>query len=201
MLRLQVGAPVHIMQNLDRTVGLVKGELATVLELRPSHVVVRLHHAEDPNADIWPLPRVCFEYRPKRLPVTIIRHQIPLMLAWASTVHRVQGDDLERVGVDMRDEYFAHGQLHVAASRGHSRDETRYLVNADDLHDGYFEATNVVVPQVLFTDDLGEGVAGPSNADAPIVDAFAAPLANLPPFNPPAYIDDEDAGSEDGEVP
>ena len=77
---------------------------------------------------MWPLPRVCFEYRPQRLPINIVRHQIPLLLAWASTVHRVQSDDLHRVGADLQDQFFTHGQLVVAGSRGHTRDEAKYLV-------------------------------------------------------------------------
>ena len=62
------------------------------------------------------------------MPVQIQRKQFPNMLAWASTVHHVQGGMLIRVLVNLRGLFFAHGQLNVAFSRGHEQYETRYLV-------------------------------------------------------------------------
>lgn len=128
--------------------GLVKGALATILELHPHHAVVRLQGQPEDEA-IWPLPRVALTYKPAKLPVEIVRHQIPLMLAWAATVHRVQGDDLERVVVDFRDQFFAHGQLETSESRVPDRTCMRHLVNACDLHEDEIEVTNVVIPQIL----------------------------------------------------
>jgi hypothetical protein len=118
---------------LDATEGLVKGPLATVQELNQRTVVIKLANSESPSRAIWPIPCVCFEFEPPSLPFKIRRYQIPLRLAWAATVHRIQGDDLDRVVVDMRDAYIAHDQLHIATSRGHSRHETRYLVNREDI--------------------------------------------------------------------
>ena len=140
------------MAPLDRTAGLVKGELATVLEINRRTVVVKLQNPDAVGEDTFALPRANFTIEPEdsHLPVKILRRQYPLRLAWASTVHRVQGDDLALIVVDMRDEYFAHGQLHVAMSRGYTREETWYLVKDEDSHDDWFEATNVVIPDVLF---------------------------------------------------
>jgi hypothetical protein len=135
------------MLSLDRTVGLVKGALATVVQLLQRTAVVRLAKPADANNALWALPRVCFEYESPKVPVKIVRRQLPLRLAWASTVHRVQGDDLERVVIDLRHPFFAHGQLY-------ERDQMCFLVDEPDCHDGYFEAINVVVPQMLYRDDL-----------------------------------------------
>ena len=140
---------MHVTCNLDRTEGLVNGALATVVALRRHTVTIRLHAPESADRAEWTLPRVTFKVQPANLPVEVLRHQIPLRLAWASTVHRVQGDDLERIVVDLRDDYFAHGQLYVACSRGHDREQTWFLVPQNDLHDDHFEVTNVVVPQML----------------------------------------------------
>jgi hypothetical protein len=154
-LSLKVGAPVYVALNLDRTEGLVKGALAVVQRMLGRTVVVRLCQPENPSRAIWTLPRVCFEFQPDKLPVKIQRFQIPLRLAWAVTVHRVIGDDLNRVGVDLRDPYFAHGQLHVSCSRGHTRQQTLYFVDERDFHGDSFETINVVEPRMLFDEDLG----------------------------------------------
>jgi hypothetical protein len=153
-LILKVGAPVYVALNLDRTVGLVKGALAVVHKMCKRMVYIRLSEPSNGSRDIWPMPRVCFEFQPDKLPVKIQRFQIPLRLAWAATVHRVIGDDLDRVGVDLRDPYFAHGQLHVSISRCHNRHQACFLVTDADMHGDEFETVNVVEPRMLFDNDL-----------------------------------------------
>jgi hypothetical protein len=153
-LILKVGAPVYVALNLDRTEGLVKGALAIVHNMGTRVVHICLCEPRDHRQAIWHMPRVCFEFQPDKLPVRIQRHQIPLRLGWATTVHRVIGDDLDRVGVDLRDPCFAHGQLHVSISRCHNRNQARFLVAANDMHGDEFETVNVVEPRMLFDNDL-----------------------------------------------
>ena len=43
--------------------------------------------------------------------------QLPIRLAWAMTVHKSQGQTLERAHFEMRHRAFAHGQTYVALSR------------------------------------------------------------------------------------
>ena len=58
-----------------------------------------------------------------------IRLQIPLILAWALSVHKSQGQTLERVKVDLR-RTFEKGQAYVALSRATSL-ETLEVLNFD----------------------------------------------------------------------
>lgn len=133
------------MSSIDRTVGLVKGALADVVRLTARCAYVRLRQ----DRSIWPLCRTTIEINPPQIPFKVLRKQIPLRLAWASTVHRIQGDDLNKVIVDLRHPLFAHGQLEVCVSRGHACEETRFLVNAEDMHRDEFETNNVVIPDLL----------------------------------------------------
>ncbi len=54
----------------------------------------------------------------------VSRLQVPLILAWALTVHKSQGSSLDFVDVDCED-FFAEGQVYVALSRARNKDGMR----------------------------------------------------------------------------
>ena len=144
---LRAGMLVVLLVNVDIAAGLVNGSQGTILrfeklettwlpEQKGSHKDLKssLIRKFTRSADQMELPVVQFtngrettifpdcnlsevgEVKPFSL---ISRTQVPLMAAWAMTVHKSQGMTLDRVIVDLADS-FEEGQVYVALSRARS---------------------------------------------------------------------------------
>lgn len=60
------------------------------------------------------------------MPEQITRLQLPLLLAWAMSIHKAQGQSIDRLRVDLR-KIFEKGQVYVALSRATSKDHLEVL--------------------------------------------------------------------------
>lgn len=120
-LDLKVGAQVSFTQN-DPSIGVVNGTVGRVVDLHNEYVTVRIL---DTNENVIVKPAIWEEYDYKyneysksiESLVCGTYEQIPLKLAWASTMHKVQGVTLDKIHIDLGAGCFATGQLYVALSR------------------------------------------------------------------------------------
>ena len=55
--------------------------------------------------------------------------QFPIKLAWATTIHKSQGQTFDNVSIDMDTGSFAHGQTYVALSRAKTIEGISLLKN------------------------------------------------------------------------
>src|SRR5215207_9176918 len=124
ILKLKAGCICSIMRNLSVEKGLVKNARVKFVDYRRNCVKVQLLGSEISH---W-IPQITFEFQPERCPWTIIRRQIPLRLAYATTFNSCQGLTLDRVVVDLRSPVFAHGQLYTALSRTRRRKDCIVLI-------------------------------------------------------------------------
>ena len=113
LLRLRVGAQVMITANLDVEKGIANGTRGVVRELAPGWVKISLK-----DGTIYKVRKFTFETPHNK----IGRKQIPLILAWAITIHKSQGQTIDYAEIDLGSRIFANGQAYVALSRVRSLD-------------------------------------------------------------------------------
>lgn len=105
---LCIGAQVMLTVNLDGSSGLVNGSRGVVMEFDGSPRVLF------DNGKQLKISAKKFETRTGSAILT--RCQIPLVLAWATTIHKCQGSTLTSVVTDLRDA-FCDSQTYVTLSR------------------------------------------------------------------------------------
>ena len=109
-IKLSVGSQVMLTINLNSDSGLTNGSRGVVIEFKNNFPVVLFK-----NGDIIEIPP--YELKCDILNKTIYIEQIPLILAWAITVHKSQGASIDLAEIDLGSTLFTYGQGYVALSR------------------------------------------------------------------------------------
>jgi ATP-dependent DNA helicase PIF1 len=117
LLKLKKGAVVMCLINLDMENGICNGSQGVVIDILPgispvpvvkfTNGLTRQIHPHYWQSDEYP---------------TIAIGQIPLCLAWAITIHKIQGATLSLAEMDLGNSIFEYGQTYVALSRIQSLD-------------------------------------------------------------------------------
>ncbi|MCS0501161.1 ATP-dependent DNA helicase [Ancylobacter mangrovi] len=123
VLVLKVGARVMAVRN-DPERQWVNGSVGTVIGLAPDRAFVRLDGAGvvEIERTSWERIRYDWDEATGGLAAKVVGTytQLPLVPAWAVTVHKAQGLTLEDVRIDFDSGAFAAGQAYVALSRARS---------------------------------------------------------------------------------
>ena len=119
-LPLKKGAQIMCMRNIDLVRGVCNGSQGTVIDMvkgRPmvlfSNGTRMLMEQQIYQSEVYPTLAVC---------------QFPLCLAWAVTIHKIQGSSLTHAQIDIGNSIFEYGQTYVALSRVKTMDGL-YLMN------------------------------------------------------------------------
>lgn len=121
---LKTGAQVMINRNINSVV--VNGTVGTVLAFEhddTSEMLQPIVSVSLVNGHVMTIkPRTCsWETIGARGKVISRRTQIPLMLAWATTIHKSQGQTITKLRVDL-EHVFESAQTYVALSRAANHD-------------------------------------------------------------------------------
>lgn len=133
-LELKVGAKIMVLRNLDIELGLVNGAIGIVESLGADHIGIRLdrdgsHHSIKRSTwDIFGPQLETIRLESGDVEQVIVRKKIgefvqfPLILAWAVTIHKAQGQTLDEARIDFNADFRSPGQAYVAVSRLRSID-------------------------------------------------------------------------------
>lgn len=120
-ISLKKGARVMAVKN-DPLKRWVNGSLGTIVELNHKEVYVRFD-GDQSSRKIEPATWESINYKWNEIEqkmeeeATATFSQMPLILAWAVTIHKAQGLTLDDVRIDLGRGAFAPGQAYVALSR------------------------------------------------------------------------------------
>ena len=113
-LKLKVGAQVMITKNLDVEGGVVNGARGYFKRINQTHegsmLVIELMNGVEIE-----IKKENFEVEENEGTYTC--EQYPVILAWATTIHKAQGCTVDCASIDIGSTVFSAGQAYVALSR------------------------------------------------------------------------------------
>jgi hypothetical protein len=158
LLRLKVGDICIILRNINIEEGITNNTRVRVLAIHPRRV--RVQTLEDTPRS-FNLPRIHFKFKlPYGDSFELTRTQFPLRRAFAMTIHKSQGQTLDRVALDIRESAFAHGQTYVAISRVRNYQDISFIVTDANLttshltSSDYSNEKNIVLQNVVYKEAL-----------------------------------------------
>nr|ABD65060.1 hypothetical protein 27.t00039 [Brassica oleracea] len=147
-LKLKVGAPIMCLRNMDVANGLCNGIRLIVTQLLPHVIEGRIITGNKiAGHPVW-IPRMFVTPPDTKFPFRMRRRQFPVILAFAMTINKSQGQTLESVGLFLPRPVFSHGQLYVALSRVKSRSGLKILITGKEGKT-QTKTLNVVYKQVF----------------------------------------------------
>ena len=102
---------VMLLKNIDQENGLVNGSRGIVIGFENDLPVVRFM-----NGTTQTIGYAEYSFEISNVS-TIIAKQIPLSLAWCTTIHKSQGQSLDSIKMNIGSNIFEYGQIYVALSR------------------------------------------------------------------------------------
>lgn len=147
-LELKTGAIASLLRNIDQSMGICNGTKVVIKELADNLITVEVLTGKAKGATLE-LPRFVLPSDEKQ-GLRFTRRQFPIRLAFASSIHKAQGQSYDKVGIYIKDNFFSHGHRYVAWSRVRLKDNIKVLFDDPERT----TARNIVYPEVFDEEHL-----------------------------------------------
>ena len=117
-LKLKLNSVVMLIRNINVNNGKVNGTRIQVTSLGKNVIKGIIINGSRTGETIF-IPRITLNEE-KNVPCPMSRHQFPVKLAMALTVHKTQSQTIKRLGIDLRRDCFSYGHIYTAFSRATS---------------------------------------------------------------------------------
>lgn len=117
-LSVKIGAQVMMIKNTHQKEGIINGSLGVIRDFSPKKSYPLVEFSNGKILTISPEEWLIERFDPEKNSVITEAGvtQIPLILAWAMTIHKSQGLTLDKISCDLS-QVFSPGQAYVALSR------------------------------------------------------------------------------------
>ncbi|KAH1099300.1 hypothetical protein GYH30_034794 [Glycine max] len=127
-LKLKVGTPIMLIQNLDQADGLCNGTRLIITKLGSNVVESKVITGPNTGNRTY-IPRINMSSSDSLRPFKLTRRQCPFIVSYAMTINKSQRQSLEHIGLYLPHPIFSHGQLYVALSRVKSKKGLHILIH------------------------------------------------------------------------
>jgi ATP-dependent DNA helicase PIF1 len=146
-IKLKIGTPIMLLRNIDQTRGLCNGSRLIVTNLGQAVLGAKIMSGTHRGNVVF-LHRMDMSPSQSPWPFKMNRRQFPIIVSYAMTINKSQGQSLDCVGLYLPNPVFSHGQLYVAISRVKTKKGLKILI-LDDQKKATNITTNVVYKEVF----------------------------------------------------
>ena len=116
-----------LIRNIDQAAWLCNGTRLRVTLLR-KHFIRAIALNGTSIGDQVLIHRMDMNPSDSKLPFKMNRRQFPVIISFAMTINKSQGQSLKNVGIYLPNPVFSHGQLYVALSRAKTLNGLKVLI-------------------------------------------------------------------------
>jgi ATP-dependent DNA helicase PIF1 len=135
------------MRNIDQAKGLCNGTRLIVTHMGQHVLGAKIMSGKD-RGEFMFIPRIEMSPSQSPWPFKLVRRQFPIIVSYAMTINKSQGQSLDCVGLYLPKPVFSHGQLYVAISRVKTKKGLKILI-LDENKKPTNTTTNVVYKEVF----------------------------------------------------
>lgn len=146
-LRLKIGAPIMLIGNIDKSIDLCNGTRLIVSRMCERVIEAIVMSGKSAGQKVL-IARITITPSDSRLPFKFQRRQFTVMLSFAITINKSQGQSMSSIGLYFPRPIFTHGQLYVALSCVLTRSGIKVLIS-DHSKNGMNKAVSVVYREIF----------------------------------------------------